>query len=530
MTRVGPDDLGTPFRFDYDPATLRYGPNCVGDLGAELDALDRDRALLVTGSTVGETSAVMDPVRAGLGERLGGHFGGTTPQKRLGTAYEALAEFRETGADVIVAVGGGSSLDVATVVAVLAATDRTPDAMGTELVETGTLPVPDDGLPPVVTVPTTLAGADLSQVAGVTADPETCPVDSAASGGVSDPALMPATACYDPELLATTPPGVLAASAMNGFDKGIETLYARNATPVTDATAVRGLGLLHEGLRRLGSDGADERTLEPVVRGLLLVQYGVSRPGETTLSVIHAFGHGLTRHHDVQQGAAHAVVAPHVLRYLFDRVDGRRDLLAEALGVDDAPDAADAVVDAVAAVATPWTCRRGSGTSTVRAPTSSPRWPRRSSRTRSRRTRRPASTRRPRRWRPCYGNRTEPRRSRDSRTTAFVALRRAVRSPPSPSTASRSPNQHLVGPLHRGLAVDGSGDPNVDDATVVVHGVPGDDFGGDGEFVVGAERFVPPQLSDARRADDREVGEEAVDAPAHREARGVPAARDDAVR
>ena len=351
MTRVGPDDLGTPFRFDYDPATLRYGPNCVGDLGAELDALDRDRALLVTGSTVGETSAVMDPVRAGLGERLGGHFGGTTPQKRLGTAYEALAEFRETGADVIVAVGGGSSLDVATVVAVLAATDRTPDAMGTELVETGTLPVPDDGLPPVVTVPTTLAGADLSQVAGVTADPETCPVDSAASGGVSDPALMPATACYDPELLATTPPGVLAASAMNGFDKGIETLYARNHSPVTDATAMRGLDLLSTGLLAFGDGDRSERTYQRLAQGILLVQYGISRPDGTTLSLIHAFGHGLTRTSDVQQGAAHAIVAPHVLRWLFDAVDGRRQLLARALGVDGNGEPAGAVVERVADVA-----------------------------------------------------------------------------------------------------------------------------------------------------------------------------------
>jgi alcohol dehydrogenase len=293
----------------------------------------------------------MDPIRAGLGDRLAGVYTGTTPQKRLGTAYDALEGFRDVDADAVVAVGGGSSLDVATVLSILVARDDPPEAVGAELVETGTLSVPETELPPVVTVPTTLAGADLSQVAGVTADPETCPVETSASGGIGDPRLMPAAACYDPELLATTPDGVLAASAMNGFDKGIETLYARNRTPITDATATRGLKLLSEGLLAFGDGKRDNETYQRLAQGILLVQYGISRPDGTTLSLIHAFGHGLTRTYPVQQGAAHAVVAPHALRWLLDSVEGPQDLLAEALGVADADDAAAAVVDAVADIA-----------------------------------------------------------------------------------------------------------------------------------------------------------------------------------
>ncbi len=345
------DSLAEPFRFEYEPATVRYGPNCVSQLASEVTALGCERALVVTGSTVGETAAVIEPVRTGLDDRLAGVFAGTTPQKRLGTAFEALTQYRETDADCLVAVGGGSSLDVATVVSVLAGTDRDPAAVGAELVERGTLSVPESGVPPVITVPTTLAGADLSQVAGVTADPVTCPVEEPASGAVSDPRLMPAAACYDPKLVATTPKSVLAGSAMNGFDKGIETLYARNRTPITDATATRGLGLLAEGLETLGSGAADETTFQRLTQGILLVQYGISRPDGTTLSLIHALGHGLTRTYDVQQGAAHAVVAPHALSYLFDAVEGRRDLLAGALGVDDADDPADAVVERVADIA-----------------------------------------------------------------------------------------------------------------------------------------------------------------------------------
>ena len=161
---------------------------------------------------------------------------------------------------------------------------------------------------------------------------------------------MPAAVVADPELAATTPESVLAGSAMNGFDKGLETLYAANATPVTDATASRGVGLLADGLRELGDTGPTPETMAPVLEGLLLVQYGISRPDGTTLSLAHAFGHGLTRTGTLQQGIAHAVVAPHVLDYLFEAVDGRRDLLADALGVGNADDPAAAVVRAVEAV------------------------------------------------------------------------------------------------------------------------------------------------------------------------------------
>ncbi len=351
MPSSSPADIATPFRFEYDPATVRYGPNCVADLADELAALDCERALVVTGATVGTTPAVMNPIRAGLGERLGGVFAETTPQKRLGTAYDALEQYHETGADAIVAVGGGSSLDVATVLSILAATERSPASVGAELVETGTLPVPASGLPPVLTVPTTLAGADLSQVAGVTADPATCPVPEPVSGGVGAPQLMPEVAWYDPDLLATTPRSVLAASAMNGFDKGVETLYARNRTPVTDATAMRGLGLLAEGLLAFGDGDESPATYQRLAQGIVLVQYGSSRPEGTTLSLIHAFGHGLTRTYPVQQGTAHAVVAPHVLRWLFENCDGRRGLLAQALGVGHRADPDEAVVERVAAIA-----------------------------------------------------------------------------------------------------------------------------------------------------------------------------------
>jgi len=339
----------TDYRFAYEPGAVRYGEGAAGDLDDELEALGAERALVVAGQTVGTTPEVIDPVREGLGDRLAGVLAETTPDKLVSTALDVVEAMEETGADALVGLGGGSSIDVSKAAAAIAskgAVDRA--AVGAEMEETGTIAVEGE-TPPVVAVPTTLAGADLSQVAGINADPATCPVEESVDGGVSDPALMSAAVVGDPELVATTPASILTASAMNGFDKGVETLYTSAATPFTDATAMRGLDVLTDALPALGERVTVE-TAGPALEGLLLVQYGISRPDGGTLGLIHAFGHGLTADSDIQQGAAHAVVAPHALRYLFSEVEGRRELLAEGLGVGDAGDPAEAVVEAVAEV------------------------------------------------------------------------------------------------------------------------------------------------------------------------------------
>jgi alcohol dehydrogenase class IV len=328
------------FRFEYDPPVLRYGEGCVGELGDELAKQGHETALVVCGSNVGESDAV-ESVREGLGNRLAGVFARTTPEKRLETAFDALEAMRENDADVIVGFGGGSSIDIARVVAVLATRDETPEEIAREFSQKRILAL-DGTPPPVFAVPTTLAGADMSNAGGVTMSSDSAllndvELDEDVSGAFSDRRLMPSAAFYDPSIFGTTPRSALAGSAMNGFNKGIETLYSNNATSVTDATATRGTRLLREGLVAYGRE---EGGLEKAAEGIMLVQYGISRGATSTVSVVHAFGHALTHGNDLQQGIAHAVVTPHVLRYLFEKegVDARRGLVADALGVENTVD------------------------------------------------------------------------------------------------------------------------------------------------------------------------------------------------
>jgi alcohol dehydrogenase class IV len=340
-----------PFEYDNAAGRIAFGRGAVGDLGATLAALDADRALVVCGSNVGANRRLMDAVEDGLGDHLASVFDETTPAKAARTAVDGVEAMQAADADALVAVGGGSSIDLARAMRAVRADGRSYDDLRAHVADAGALPVPDADLAPLVAVPTTFAGADLSTGGSVTfyaddgGEGNDGRGDRNLRAGFGEPTLVPEAAVYDPGLFETTPDEALVGSAMNGFDKGIELPYSRHANPLTDAPAFRGLSLLAESLPRL-PDADDPAVMEAAVAGIILVQHGRATRGPGLLSVIHAFGHGL-REQGVQQGVAHAVMAPPVLEYLFGAVDGRRDALADALGADDPDDPAAAVVEVV---------------------------------------------------------------------------------------------------------------------------------------------------------------------------------------
>ncbi len=330
-----------PFEFDYGGTALVYGRGAVDRLGDLLADRGLGRALVVCGANVGANREVMDPVERGLGDRLAGVYDGTTPAKRAEDAYGGIEAMRAADADVLVGVGGGSSLDIARQASALAADGRSLDDLREEFRAAGRIEPPAGPDPtPVVVVPTTFAGADVSsggsiEVFDAGSSPSGQPVRT--SGRV-----RPFAVVHDPDLFATTPRSALAGSAMNGFNKGLETIYGRGHNPLTDATATRGLRYLVDGLPRLDQPDGVERA----VVGSVLVQF------ERRTNVLHAFGHGFARRYDVQQGVAHAVVTPAVLRFLLERVDARRAVLAEGLGVEVTGLADAAVADRIVAAVT----------------------------------------------------------------------------------------------------------------------------------------------------------------------------------
>lgn len=336
-----------PFEFDYSATGIVYGRGCVARLGDVLDRHGVERAMVVTGSNVGANPDVMGPITDGLGDRLVAVFDETTPEKHLETVLDGVDLMAERDVDVLVGVGGGSSLNVTRAMCAVAPLGWSRERVVEEVVSTRDVPSPEaeEALVPNVVVPTTMPGADVSAGGSVfVADSDRAP-DATGSGRidatVSDSRLIAEANVYDPTLYATTPRGVLASSAMNGFDKGIETLYSSESTPIANAHAVKALQHYRVGLPDLAEAAADDAAYDHAVLATVLVQYG------RKTNIVHTFGNGISLHYDVQQGAVHSIVVPHVLRYVFDTAYAHRHRIAEGLSIDVEGMDDDAVAEAI---------------------------------------------------------------------------------------------------------------------------------------------------------------------------------------
>lgn len=338
-------DQPQPYDFEYIPTRVLFGRGCVSQLNDVLADIDKSRVLVVTGSNVGANQAVMGPIKTGLDERLITVFDETTPEKRLSTVFDGVKLIRSNNIDIIIGVGGGSSLNVARAMCSIAPIDRPQSELRAEAHETSEVPSPGPEVPPLpnISIPTTMPGADISAGGSISVGPPEVPQTD--DGGrrvdanITDTRTMPEANFYDPDLFATTPIGVLASSAMNGFDKGIETIYSREASPVSTAHSIRALQHYQRGLPKLVNAGSDGNAYDHAVVATQLVQYG------RKTNIIHTFGNGVSFHYDVIQGAVHGIVAPHVLRYVFNHADARREQIAAGLSIDTTGLSDDEIAD-----------------------------------------------------------------------------------------------------------------------------------------------------------------------------------------
>jgi alcohol dehydrogenase class IV len=336
-----------PFEFNYSATGIVYGRGCVAGLGEVLDIHGFERAMVVTGSNVGANGEVMGPIEEALDDRLVAIYDETTPNKNLETVLDGVDLMADRDVDVLVGVGGGSSLNVTRAMCAIAPLGWSRERVIEEVVATRDVPSPEaeEALISNVVVPTTMAGADVSGGGTVFVDDAALAPEATGSGRidatVSDPRLVAEANLFDPTLFATTPTEPLVSSAMNGFDKGIETLYSRESTPIANAHAIKALQHYRVSLPNLAEADADGSAYDHAVLATVLVQYG------RKTNIIHTFGNGISLHYDVQQGAVHSIVVPYVLQYVFDTAHAHRHRIAEGLSIEVEGMDDDAVAEAI---------------------------------------------------------------------------------------------------------------------------------------------------------------------------------------
>ena len=233
-------------RFDLAvPGDIRFGAGRVSEVPGALADLGASRVLVVTGRTTSRA----DAIRWALNEaNTSSVVFGVTSEPSIERVRAAVDLLLETGCDAVLGFGGGSPLDVAKAVAVLA-TSGTDPLEHLEVIGAGR-PIERPGLP-CIAVPTTAGtGSEVTR-------------NSVLSGrgvkaSLRSPLLLPKVALVDPDLLVGVPKPTIAASGMDALSQLIEPLLSQRANPFTDALAREGIRRSARSLRRAYEDGMED--------------------------------------------------------------------------------------------------------------------------------------------------------------------------------------------------------------------------------------------------------------------------------
>jgi alcohol dehydrogenase class IV len=233
-------------RFDLAvPGDIRFGAGRVSEVPGALADLGASRVLVVTGRTTSRA----DAIRWALNEaNTSSVVFGVTSEPSIERVRAAVDLLLETGCDAVLGFGGGSPLDVAKAVAVLA-TSGTDPLEHLEVIGAGR-PIERPGLP-CVAVPTTAGtGSEVTRNSVLSG--------SGVKASLRSPLLLPKVALVDPDLLVGVPKPTIAASGMDALSQLIEPLLSQRANPFTDALAREGIRRSARSLRRAYEDGMED--------------------------------------------------------------------------------------------------------------------------------------------------------------------------------------------------------------------------------------------------------------------------------
>ncbi|WP_129665557.1 iron-containing alcohol dehydrogenase [Phytoactinopolyspora endophytica] len=307
--------------------TIRFGEGAVADVADDLAELGVSRALVVTDRGVRDAGLVDRTLSGVPTDRIAAVFEDTPSNPTEDAAEAALALYRESGADGLIAIGGGSPIDLAKAIALMATHDAPLESYAAILGGIGRITA---DVAPIVAVPTTAGtGSEVGRAALVTLS------DGRKLGFIS-PHLIPARAVCDPELTHGLPPTLTAATGIDAISHCIETFLSPRDNPPAEAIALDGLHRAVAHLETAVNDGDDatarREMMMAALQGGLTFQKG--------LGAVHAISHpaggldGVALHH----GMLNAVLLPHVLRFNHSAAQPKYRALRAACGLSDSDD------------------------------------------------------------------------------------------------------------------------------------------------------------------------------------------------
>ncbi|MFS8980291.1 maleylacetate reductase [Cupriavidus necator] len=307
-----------PFIYQTHPQRIVFRPGALAALGEEVDTLGARKVLVLCTPAQRDLA---ERAAAVLGARCAGIFDGAVMHVPVEQARLARSTAAELGADCVVAIGGGSTIGLGKAI-----------ALESEL--------------PIVAVPTTYAGSEMTPIYGMT------------EGGLKrtgrNARVLPRTVIYDPDLSLGLPVPVSVTSGINAIAHAAEGLYAADRNPVSEWMCRDGIAALGRALPVIARGSGQDEAEVLAARGDAL--YGAwlcgAVLGSVGVGLHHKLCHTLGGTYNLPHAEVHTIVLPHALAYNAPAAPEAMATVAAALGRDDVS-GAQAVFDLAASLGAP---------------------------------------------------------------------------------------------------------------------------------------------------------------------------------
>ncbi|PNU06418.1 maleylacetate reductase [Novosphingobium guangzhouense] len=286
------------FTYVAQPSRVVFAKGSLASVASEVEALGCSRALVLCTPPQRDQAEAVAKL---LGPLSAGVFDGAQMHVPIENARKAREHAAEVGADCCIAIGGGSTVGLGKAI-----------AMESPL--------------PIIAIPTTYAGSEMTPVYGIT--------ENGVKRTGKDPAVLPKTVLYDPDLSSTLPVGMSIVSGMNAIAHAAEGLYARDGNPVMSLLAEEGIRALAKGMKGIVVTADDAEARGDCLYGAWLCGTVLGHVG---MALHHKLCHTLGGSFNLPHAETHTIVLPHALAYNAPAAPEAMARIARAIGAEDGP-------------------------------------------------------------------------------------------------------------------------------------------------------------------------------------------------
>ncbi len=284
------------------PTKIIYGEGAINRLPDEIRKMNHKKPLIITdkgliaAGLVAKITDILD--EAGMPYSI---FDGIQPNPRDTTVTEAAEWARKEDSDMLIAIGGGSSMDTAKAVGViLTEGGRINDYEGLDVVSK---PITD-----LIAIPTTVGtGSEVTFWSVITDTKRHFKMS------IGSPLIAAKLAIVDPELVETLPPSIIAATGMDALTHAIEGYTGKLAEPITDACGLYAIQMIGENIRDAvydnSADARGKMLLGSLIAGICF--------GNSDIAGVHCMGEAMGGLYDMPHGVSMAIMLPHVMEYNY---------------------------------------------------------------------------------------------------------------------------------------------------------------------------------------------------------------------